>query len=65
MSFDMARPFNNHCHPELVSGSISPYRLSVHLKALRRRQAFSTASDETSQWTLKQFQGDGVLGLVS
>jgi hypothetical protein len=65
MSFDMARPFNDHRHPELVSGSISPSRPSVPHKAQPHRRAVPKASEETSRWTLKRVQGDGVFGAVS
>ena len=65
MSFDMARPFNNHRHPELVSGSISSSSSGMPHKTLSRHHAALKASDETSRWTLKQVQGDGVFGAVS
>ncbi len=65
MSFDMARSFNNHRHPELVSGSIFPSRLSVPYKAQPLPRAVPKASDEASRWTLKRVQGDNVLGLAS
>jgi hypothetical protein len=64
MSFDMARRLNNHRHPELVSGSIPSSRPSVPYKAQPDRGAVPTASEKTSRWTLKQVQGDGVLGMV-
>jgi hypothetical protein len=65
MSFDMVRPFNSHRHPELVSGSISPLCSAMSHKTESRRRAVSKTSNETSRWTLKQVQGDGVFGAVS
>ncbi len=64
MSFDMARPFNDHRHPELVSGSISPSCPRLPHKAKLRRRAAQKPSGQTARWTLKQVQGDGVLGVV-
>ena len=58
MSFDMICLTPPNRHPELVSGSISPSRLSVPYKAQSCRRADSEASEETSQWTLKRVQGD-------
>jgi hypothetical protein len=64
MSFDITFPLTRFRHPELVSGSTSRSRQSVPYKAQPLRRAVPKASEETSQWTLKRVQGDGVVGVV-
>jgi hypothetical protein len=58
-------PSNHFRHPELVSGSISQPHMVCVSKTRNRRNAVSATFDATARWTLKQVQGDGVMGSVS
>jgi hypothetical protein len=58
-------PSNHFRHPELVSESISQPHMVCVSKARDHFSTVSETSDETARWTLKQVQGDGVMGSVS